>query len=85
LRRFNTAGISFLPRAAYYRIHPDIRYHRPVDGSCISAVEEYYSKITDRVFYPTNYQSRQELLGFSSRMGHILNLQELADEMLLPL
>ena len=36
----------------------------------------------DRLFYRQTYDSRQALLGFSSKMGHILNLDELAKEML---
>ena len=37
----------------------------------------------DRLFYRGTYQYRQALLGFSSKMGNILNLNELANEMLL--
>jgi diguanylate cyclase (GGDEF)-like protein/putative nucleotidyltransferase with HDIG domain len=36
----------------------------------------------DRIFYPTTYKSRQVLQDFKHKMGHILNLEELADEML---
>ncbi len=36
----------------------------------------------DMIFYPTTYKSRQILQDFKSKMGHILNLEELADEML---
>ena len=36
----------------------------------------------DRFFYREAYQYRQTLLSFSSRMGNILNLDELANEML---
>jgi len=36
----------------------------------------------DRFFYRETYDYRQTLLRFSSRMGNILNLNELADEML---
>ncbi len=36
----------------------------------------------DRLFYWKTYDSRQALLGFSSKMGNILNLDELAKEML---
>jgi diguanylate cyclase (GGDEF)-like protein/putative nucleotidyltransferase with HDIG domain len=39
-------------------------------------------KLVDRIFYPQTYQYRQALLGFSAKMSHILNLKELADEML---
>jgi diguanylate cyclase (GGDEF)-like protein/putative nucleotidyltransferase with HDIG domain len=37
----------------------------------------------DRLFYRGTYQYRQVLLGFSSKMGNILNLNDLANEMLL--
>ncbi|GAI46478.1 unnamed protein product, partial [marine sediment metagenome] len=36
----------------------------------------------DRFFYRETYKHRQMLLGFSSKMGNILNLNELASEML---
>jgi len=36
----------------------------------------------DRFFYRETYEHRQALLSFSSRMGNILNLNELASEML---
>ena len=36
----------------------------------------------DRLFYRKTYEHRQALLGFSSNMGNILNLDELAKEML---
>ena len=36
----------------------------------------------DRLFYRETYESRQTLLSFSTRMGNILNLKQLADEML---
>jgi diguanylate cyclase (GGDEF)-like protein/putative nucleotidyltransferase with HDIG domain len=36
----------------------------------------------DRLFYRGTYDSRQALLSFSSKMGNILNLEELAKEML---
>ncbi len=36
----------------------------------------------DRFFYRGTYHYRQALLSFSSKMGNILNLKELADEML---
>ena len=36
----------------------------------------------DRFFYRETYEHRQMLLGFSSKMGNILNLNELASEML---
>ena len=36
----------------------------------------------DRLFYRRTYDDRQTLLGFSSKMGNILNLDELAREML---
>jgi diguanylate cyclase (GGDEF)-like protein len=36
----------------------------------------------DRLFYRGTYEYRQTLLRFNSRMGNILNLNELADEML---
>ena len=36
----------------------------------------------DRLFYRRTYDYRQALLGFGSKMGHILNLDELAKEML---
>ncbi len=36
----------------------------------------------DRFFYRGTYHYRQELLNFSSKMGNIINLNELADEML---
>jgi diguanylate cyclase (GGDEF)-like protein/putative nucleotidyltransferase with HDIG domain len=39
-------------------------------------------KLVDRIFYPQTYQYRQALLGFSAKMSHILNLKELADEMM---
>jgi diguanylate cyclase (GGDEF)-like protein len=39
-------------------------------------------RAVDRMFYPQTYQYRQAVLGFSAKMSHILNLNELADEML---
>jgi diguanylate cyclase (GGDEF)-like protein/putative nucleotidyltransferase with HDIG domain len=39
-------------------------------------------RFIDRAFYRQTYQYRQALLDFSSRMSHILNLSELAQEML---
>ncbi|MCJ7744439.1 MAG: diguanylate cyclase, partial [Dehalococcoidales bacterium] len=36
----------------------------------------------DRLFYRETYAYRQALLSFSSRLGNIINLSELADEML---
>jgi diguanylate cyclase (GGDEF)-like protein len=36
----------------------------------------------DRIFYRQTYAHRQELLGFSTTMGNILNLEELAQAML---
>jgi diguanylate cyclase (GGDEF)-like protein/putative nucleotidyltransferase with HDIG domain len=39
-------------------------------------------RLVDKLFYPQTYQYRQALLGFSAKMSHILNLSELANEML---
>jgi diguanylate cyclase (GGDEF)-like protein/putative nucleotidyltransferase with HDIG domain len=41
-----------------------------------------FRRIVDKLFYPQTYQYRQALLGFSAKMSHILNLSELANEML---
>jgi len=38
--------------------------------------------LVDRFFYRETYEYRQTLLGFSSKMGNIINLNELASEML---
>ncbi|GAI25784.1 unnamed protein product, partial [marine sediment metagenome] len=35
----------------------------------------------DRFFYRETYEYRQALLSFSSKMGNIINLNELASEM----
>ncbi len=43
-----------------------------------SAIQEQ----VDRLFYRGTYEYRQTLLGFSSRMGNILNLEQLANELL---
>ena len=45
-------------------------------------VKEGVQLAVDRIFYPTTYKSRQVLQDFKNKMGHILNLEELADEML---
>ncbi len=42
----------------------------------------WVGKTVDRLFYRQTYNYRQALLGFGSRMGNILNLDELAKEML---
>jgi diguanylate cyclase (GGDEF)-like protein len=39
-------------------------------------------ELVDRFFYRETYEYRQALLGFSSKMGNIINLNELASEML---
>jgi len=39
-------------------------------------------ELVDRFFYRETYEYRQTLLGFSSKMGNIINLSELASEML---
>ena len=39
-------------------------------------------KGVDRIFYPQTYQYRHALMGFSARMSYILDLNELAREML---
>jgi len=39
-------------------------------------------EVVDRFFYRGTYEHRQTLLSFSSKMGNILNLNELAEEML---
>ena len=36
----------------------------------------------DRVFHRKNYKPRREVLDFSKRMGNVINLEELAEEML---
>ena len=45
-------------------------------------LERWVQKGVDRLFYRRTYDYRQALLGFGSKMGHILNLDELAKEML---
>ena len=39
-------------------------------------------KMVDRIFYPQTYEYRHALLGFSAKMSYILDLNELASEML---
>ena len=39
-------------------------------------------KIVDRIFYPQTYEYRNALMGFSAKMSYILDLNELALEML---
>jgi diguanylate cyclase (GGDEF)-like protein len=39
-------------------------------------------RIIDRIFYPQTYEYRQALMSFSAKMGYILDLNELALEML---
>jgi len=39
-------------------------------------------KIVDRIFYPQTYEYRNALMGFSAKMSYILDLNELASEML---
>ncbi|GAI81015.1 unnamed protein product [marine sediment metagenome] len=38
--------------------------------------------MVDQLFYRGTYSYRQALLSFNSKMGNIINLNELADEML---
>ncbi len=42
----------------------------------------YIQELIDRLFYRETYEHRQTLLSFSNKMGNILNLNELASEML---
>jgi len=39
-------------------------------------------ELVDRIFYPQTYEYRQALMGFSNKMSYILDLNELANEML---
>jgi signal transduction histidine kinase len=41
-----------------------------------------FLEMVDQLFYRGTYSSRQALLSFNSKMGNIINLNELADEML---
>jgi len=45
-------------------------------------IGQWVQKGIDRLFYRRTYDYRQAILGFGSKMGHILNLDELAKEML---
>ncbi len=42
----------------------------------------FFQELVDRFFYRETYEHRQALLTFSSKMGNIINLNELASEML---
>jgi len=45
-------------------------------------LRHFFQELIDRFFYRETYEYRQTLLSFSSKMGNILNLNELASEML---
>jgi diguanylate cyclase (GGDEF)-like protein len=45
-------------------------------------IMRFFQELVDRFFYRETYEYRQTLLRFSSKMGNILNLNELASEML---
>ena len=45
-------------------------------------IRHFVQELIDRIFYQDTYQYRQALLNFRKKMGHIINLDELASEML---
>jgi diguanylate cyclase (GGDEF)-like protein/putative nucleotidyltransferase with HDIG domain len=88
-------GVLFAITVIVFFINPDFFIHLPLFIIVIilsliyifvilssAPLIKYVSKGVDYLFYRKTYDYRQELLNFNKKMSHILNLDELAKEIL---